>query len=127
MPIGVRKACRRCSARTTARPSGARTPAGRRLESSSPRARASWPAPTALPADHTGIDAQAQLRLLGLMHGHFDQPVSDAPSADYAAEQEARVNMGIGIVVPAPRIAEILALPEVEAAEVAYEERVRGE
>ncbi len=56
MPIGVREARRGCSARTTARPSGARTPAGRRLESPIPRTHAFWPAPTALPSDHTGIE-----------------------------------------------------------------------
>lgn len=56
MPLGVREARRGGSARTTARPSGARTPAGRRLESPSPRAHASGPAPTALLADYTGIE-----------------------------------------------------------------------
>jgi len=42
---------------------------------------------------------------LGLMHGHWDGPLSDA---DAVGEKEERVNMGIAIVIPADKILEVL-------------------
>jgi hypothetical protein len=52
--------------------------------------------------------------LLGLMHGHWDLSVSDI---DGIAEDEVlsrSINMGIGIVVPAKKIAEVLNQPKLE-------------
>jgi hypothetical protein len=47
--------------------------------------------------------------LLGLVHGHWDLPVSFSP------EQAEAVNMGISIVVPAKKILEVLYHPELVA------------
>ena len=73
------------------------------------------------------IGTGPDLLLLGLMHGHFDVSTKKSSSSDRATNDEARINVGIGIVVPAPRIAEILALPEVREAESAIEAQVRLE
>jgi hypothetical protein len=48
--------------------------------------------------------------LLGLMHGHWDLPVSFS-----APEQAEAVNMGVSIVVPAKKILEVLHHPELAA------------
>ena len=48
--------------------------------------------------------------LLGLMHGHWDLPLSFP-----AAEQAEAVNMGVSIVVPAKKILETLYHPELVA------------
>jgi hypothetical protein len=48
-----------------------------------------------------------KLHLLGLMHGHWDLPVSFS-----ASEQAEAVNMGVSIVVPARKILEVLYHPE---------------
>jgi hypothetical protein len=48
--------------------------------------------------------------LLGLVHGHWDLPVSFS-----AAEQAEAVNMGVSIVVPAKKILEVLYHPELTA------------
>jgi len=45
--------------------------------------------------------------LLGLMHGHWDLPVSFSP-----LEQREAVNMGVSIVVPAKKILETLYHPD---------------
>lgn len=53
--------------------------------------------------------------LLGLMHGHWDLPVTFSPS-----EQAEAVNMGVSIVVPAKKILETLYHPELVAMRKAY-------
>jgi hypothetical protein len=50
------------------------------------------------------------LHLLGLMHGHWDLPVSFSDS-----EQSEAVNMGVSIIVPAKKILETLYHPELVA------------
>ena len=66
------------------------------------------------------------LHLLGLMHGHFDVNPGGSTLPSQPSAQEARINMGIGIVVPALRILEILDLPEVRAAEAEIEAAAGG-
>jgi hypothetical protein len=48
--------------------------------------------------------------LLGLMHGHWDLPVSFS-----ATEQAEAANMGVSIIVPAKKILEVLHHPELAA------------
>ena len=48
--------------------------------------------------------------LLGLVHGHWDLPVSFS-----ATEQAEAVNMGVSIIVPAKKILEVLYHPELAA------------
>lgn len=48
--------------------------------------------------------------LLGLMHGHWEVPVSFS-----ATEQAEAVNMGVSIIVPAKKILEVLYHPELDA------------
>jgi hypothetical protein len=63
-------------------------------------------------------DSRIQIRkdplvnLIGLMHGHYDEKsVSLAASSGDA--EEARINMGIGVVVPAAMVLEVLRQPAV--------------
>jgi len=51
-----------------------------------------------------------QSHLLGLVHGHWDLPVSFS-----ATEQAEAVNMGVSIIVPAKKILETLHNPELDA------------
>jgi hypothetical protein len=51
---------------------------------------------------------KAVFHLIGLMRGHWDAEVGDANAAS-----EARVNMGIGIVVPSSKILEVLTQPTI--------------
>jgi hypothetical protein len=48
--------------------------------------------------------------LLGLIHGHWDLPVSFS-----ATEQAEAVNMGVSIIVPAKKLLEVLYHPELVA------------
>jgi hypothetical protein len=52
------------------------------------------------------LDDGPQLFLLGLMHGHFE-------ASDAGAEESARakINLGIGVVVPAGKIMEVISQP----------------
>ena len=56
--------------------------------------------------------------LLGMVHGHFDEPdaVADVVEDDLSSE---KINMGIGIVVPVDKILEVLAHPEIVEKEMA--------
>lgn len=54
---------------------------------------------------------QARFYLLGLMHGHFDSPLTEADEPIERENQTERVNMGIAIVVPSEKIAEVLDHP----------------
>jgi len=49
---------------------------------------------------------------LGLMHGHWDLPVSYTDSLAENISTGERVNMGIAIVVPAMKILEVLTQPQ---------------
>ena len=56
------------------------------------------------------ISGLGQAHLLGLVHGHWDLPVSFS-----ATEQAEAVNMGVSIIVPAKKILETLHNPELVA------------
>jgi len=58
----------------------------------------------------TNISGLGGLHLLGLMHGHWDVPISFAN-----AEEGEAVNMGVSIVIPAKKILETLYHPELVA------------
>jgi hypothetical protein len=60
-----------------------------------------------IPAHISGL---GNIHLLGLMHGHWEVPVSFS-----ATEQAEAVNMGVSIVVPAKKILETLYHPELVA------------
>lgn len=49
--------------------------------------------------------------LLGLMHGHYDSPLTEADIAVADETTPERVNMGIAIVVPAVKIADTIDQP----------------
>lgn len=78
------------------------------------RNTAKFPVQTSKGVSHTyGL---GEGHLLGLVHGHWDLPVSFSP------EQAEAVNMGISIVVPAKKILEVLYHPElVSMRKVHYE------
>jgi hypothetical protein len=59
------------------------------------------------PAQMSGLGS---LRLLGLMHGHWDAP------GDFGSEAQRPVNMGVSIIVPADKILEVLYSPQLCAA-----------
>jgi len=61
------------------------------------------------------ISGLGSVHLLGLMHGHWDLPVSFSSS-----EQAEAVNMGVSIVVPAKKILETLYHPELVAMRKAF-------
>ena len=56
------------------------------------------------------IAGLGQAHLLGLVHGHWDLPVSFSET-----EQTEAVNMGVSIIVPAKKILETLQNPELDA------------
>jgi len=58
------------------------------------------------------------VHLLGLMHGHWDLPVS-------FSQQAEAVNMGVSIVVPAKKILETLYHPQLDAMRRAHHERFK--
>jgi len=55
------------------------------------------------PAQISGL---GPLRLLGLVHGHWDAP------ADFADKSSKPVNMGVSIIIPADKILEVLYSPQ---------------
>lgn len=76
----------------------------------------------AMSTDDSGL-----IFFLGLMHGHWDAPgltTVDEASLD-ARTTEERVNMGIGIVVPAEKVMEVIRQPKLRALEEAAMEKER--
>lgn len=65
--------------------------------------------------------------LLGLMHGHWDIPVSNADLVIEDDPDRERVNMGIAIVVPAANILEVINQPEIAEIRKKEEKRLRNE
>lgn len=59
-----------------------------------------------------GSGRSSHFFLLGVLHGHWDVEVADT---DATVGDEARVNLGIAIVIPSSRILDILHDPEVVA------------
>jgi hypothetical protein len=78
------------------------------------------------PPDPNGIMDWFHYRFLGLIHGHFDLPnlVEDSVVEDDASGGGG-INTGIGVVIPAEKIAETLYQPELvaerQAIEAAYD------
>jgi hypothetical protein len=77
-------------------------------------------------------DGQLQMRtgdpflyLLGLMHGHWDLRVSEIDDDVVDNTGIQRVNMGIGIVVPAQKIIEVINQPRIVQAEAEHEAELR--
>lgn len=62
--------------------------------------------------------------LLGLVHGHFDEP---STTASYAAAFTEKVNAGIAIVVPVGKIHEVINQPYMRDIEAPIEEQMRTE
>ncbi len=67
------------------------------------------------------IAGLGSFHLLGLMHGHWDLPISFS-----ASEQAEAVNMGVSIVVPAKKILETLYHPALVAMRKAYCENLKN-
>jgi hypothetical protein len=65
-----------------------------------------------------GLRGVGSFYLLGVMHGHWDVPTD-------SDEAEAKVNMGIAIVVPARHIVEVLDQPELVEERERLENQVR--
>jgi hypothetical protein len=66
-----------------------------------------------LPPSLTGLAARQDLLLLGMWQGSWDAPPDEILSMASAATPRDRVPVGMGIVVPAQKIEEVLLLPEV--------------
>jgi hypothetical protein len=60
--------------------------------------------------NQTLMGVSSELRLLGLMHGHWDIQESDLNKPHYSGNPNG-VNLGIGVVVPASKILETLEHP----------------
>lgn len=61
----------------------------------------------------TLMGISSELKLLGLMRGHWDVSESDMNKPNYSATQKSGVNLGIGVVVPASKILETLNHPTI--------------
>lgn len=63
--------------------------------------------------------------LLGLMHGHYDSPLTEADDATIDDAESERVNMGIAVVVPATKILETINQEWFLQARKEHEEKLR--
>ena len=69
--------------------------------------------PAKFPDGRDGLaSAYGDVRLLGMMHGHWDIRESDINNPTISTELRHGVNIGIGIVVPAEKILETINQPE---------------
>jgi hypothetical protein len=59
--------------------------------------------------------------LLGLIHGHWDIRESELNEPSFIHDRQRGVNLGIGVVVPANKILEIIDHPQLVAARAANE------
>jgi len=50
--------------------------------------------------------------LMGLIHGHWDRPSASAEQVEDSLSDGGLVNMGIAVVVPVAKIAEVLSRPD---------------
>jgi hypothetical protein len=66
-----------------------------------------------------------QIYLLGLMHGHFDLPESKEDLLVEDARGLGNINVGIGIVIPAKKILEVLDHPRLKAQREASTEKYK--
>lgn len=82
-----------------------------------------------LDSDGIGLRIQAGSNyLLGLVHGHMNEPSATASDAiEDAAASHEKINAGIAIVVPVEKILEVISQPYMRELEVPIEERIRTE
>ncbi len=70
---------------------------------------------------------EAEIFLLGLMHGHWD--VESKPDEyeedEVSLEKQEKVNMGIAIVIPSTKIVEVINQPKLADFRKQHEERMR--
>ena len=59
-----------------------------------------------------GLDSTRGIKLLGLMHGHWDIRESEINQPSIVHDRQRGVNLGIGIVVPAIKIVETINSPQ---------------
>jgi hypothetical protein len=64
------------------------------------------------------------MKLLGLMHGHWDIKESEINKASIVHDRKRGVNLGIGVVVPATKIVEILNGPGATEARMVAEQKI---
>ncbi|HXU38285.1 MAG TPA: hypothetical protein VN937_18150 [Blastocatellia bacterium] len=69
--------------------------------------------------------SETQFCLIGLMQGHWDSRLSQADSALDAYSGSERVNVGIGIVVPATKILEVINQPTIQEDEERQRQELR--
>jgi len=72
-------------------------------------------------------DGPHVFHLLGLIHGHWDIGLSDAESALADTRGTRPVNVGIGIVVPASKILEVIEQPSIVETEKAVLANIQRE
>jgi hypothetical protein len=87
------------------------------------------PLPPEIPAGMARADNLVDLRrylFFGLMHGHWDLPnlTDDAVVDEYEGRQQG-VNVGIGVVIPAAKIAETLYQPDLVEMRMALQKKAR--
>ena len=70
-----------------------------------------------------GMTGTGNMKLLGLMHGHWDIKESEMNKPSFVHDRQRGVNMGIAVVVPASKILETVNHPEL----VAMRERTDAE
>jgi hypothetical protein len=67
-----------------------------------------------------------QVSLLGLVHGHWDISPSDIDKCK-PRPQRGGVNIGVGVVVPAEKILEVLNHPELVAMRASWDEKYQAD
>jgi hypothetical protein len=72
--------------------------------------------------DPPSRDSVRGLKLLGLMHGHWDIKESEMNKAAISHDRKRGVNLGIGIVTPAAKISEIINSPHALETRMEFEE-----
>lgn len=72
----------------------------------------------------TSRDSVRGMKLLGLMHGHWDIKESEMNKPKIVHDRQRGVNLGIGIVTPAAKIAEIIDSPLAIEVRMAFESKI---
>jgi hypothetical protein len=70
-------------------------------------------------------ERESKFFLLGLMHGHYDYDLLSEDGVNMDAKTKKVVNMGIAIVVPSEKIAEVINQPEIKELETQFENKLR--
>lgn len=74
--------------------------------------------------DEGRLHGTGPMKLLGLMHGHWDIKESEINEPSIVHDRKRGVNLGIGVVVPASKILETINSPRMEDMRQEYEEIV---